>query len=55
MQISGYDRNFREKVIKEGIKGFEKAVARADLNGKESLRLMEVILKSKSARKSHVW
>ena len=47
---SGYDRNFRRKVIEEGIRGFEKVIEEAKRKGKDIWRSKAEILEAKLTR-----
>ena len=50
MMTSGYDRNFRRKVIEEGIRGFEKVIEEAKRKGKDIWRSKAEIQGAKLAR-----
>ena len=50
MMTSGYDRNFRRKVIEEGIRGFEKVIEEAKRKGKDIWRSKAEILEAKLTR-----
>ena len=51
MKESGYDRNFRKKVIEEGLRGFEKAVEESKKGCKSFVRSKEEILEAYSRKK----